>query len=95
MTHADLLSFPLLSLAIPAGTVLGIAQSGPGLTLRVALYELCLRLAFAGVALVVAILTQGLEGAAGASVFAAIPVGLLLLEVGWATTSPFVCSKND
>lgn len=95
MTHADLLSLPLLALAIPVGTYLGVSHAGPGPTWRVIIEETCLRLAIAGVAIIVAILAQGWEGGPETPVFAAIPVGLLLLELSWATTSPYVPKKPD
>lgn len=93
MTQADLLAFPLLLAAIPAGTVLGVTGAGPGSTLRVVMYELCLRMALVGGALILAILARASFDASGH--FAVIPLALLALEVGWALTSSCVPTPPD
>ena len=95
MTHADFLSLPILALALPVGTCLGVSHAGPGPTWRVITEEACLRLTLAGAAVVAAILAQRSETLRSTSLFAMIPVALLLLELGWATTSPYVPKADD
>ena len=95
MTHADFLSLPILALALPVGTCLGVSHAGPGPTWRVITEETCLRLVLAGMAIITAILGQGSEALRSTSLFAMIPVALLLLELGWATTGPYVPKADD
>ncbi|WP_210528416.1 hypothetical protein [Rubellimicrobium arenae] len=94
MIQTNLYTCLILAVALPSGMVLGATGSGRPLTAVGLFYEFCVRAALAGGLLILAILAQGL-GVPPSELFAAVPVGLLLLELGWAILRPAGAVSDD
>jgi hypothetical protein len=91
----DLGTVLLLAAWLPLGTFLGIAgYSVPPSGFAVA-YELCLRVALLGMAGMAGILALGIPDAPHCEIFASIPLGLFLLEIGWVLGQPAPSASDD